>query len=221
MPGSWWWAAGPTGLFELSMASTASRSPAGSWKLRPGSTARQWPWLPFAWLAARSVGVDILSVGTGNPGAANVFRLVDKRLGILVFLADVAKGAVPVVVALLIGVPEELVFLAGMAAIIGHWRPVVPRLGGGAGLASATGAAVAVAPLAGLVMLAFGFIALAIFKSSGHAAAVGILALAISGYAVFQDWELTSGTLALAALIMGRHIAVEIKARRLGKSSFT
>ena len=51
--------------------------------------------IPFAWLAARSVGVDILSIGTGNPGAANVFRLVDKRLGVLVFLADVAKGAVP------------------------------------------------------------------------------------------------------------------------------
>lgn len=177
--------------------------------------------VPFAWLAARSVGVDILSVGTGNPGAANVFRVIDKRLGVLVFLADVAKGAVPVVIALVIGVPEELVFLAGMAAVIGHWRPIVPRLGGGAGLASATGGAVAVALFPGLVALLFGFAALAIFKSSGHAAGIGLLALLISGYAVFQDWELTSGALALAGLIMARHIAIEIKARRLGKSSFT
>ncbi len=177
--------------------------------------------VPFAWLAARSVGVDILSVGTGNPGAANVFRIIDKRLGVAVFLADVAKGAVPVVIALVIGVPEELAFLAGMAAVIGHWRPVAPRLGGGAGLASATGAVVAVAPFPGLVALAFGFTALAIFKSSGHAAAIGLIALIISGYAVFQDWETTSGTLALAGLIMARHIAIEVKARRLGKSSFT
>ncbi len=177
--------------------------------------------VPFAWLAARSVGVDILSVGTGNPGAANVFRVVDKRLGVLVFLADVAKGAVPVVIALVIGLPEELAFLAGMAAVVGHWRPVVPRLGGGAGLASATGAVVAVAPLPGLVALAFGFTALAVFKSSGHASGIGMVALAISGYAVFRDWETTSGTLALAGLIMARHIAVEVKARRLGKSSFT
>ncbi len=177
--------------------------------------------IPFAWLAARSVGVDILSVGTGNPGAANVFRLVDKRLGALVFLADVAKGAVPVVIALLIGVPDGLVFLAGCAAIVGHWRPIVPRLGGGAGLASATGAAIVVAPLPGLAALAFGFAALAIFKSSGHAAAIGLLALAISGYAVFQDWEATSGAVALAGLIQARHIAIEIKAKRLSKNSFT
>lgn len=177
--------------------------------------------VPFAWLAARSVGVDILSIGTGNPGAANVFRIIDKRLGVLVFLADVAKGAVPVVIALVIGLPEELAFLAGIAAVIGHWRPVAPRLGGGAGLASATGAAVAVAPLPGLVALAFGFAALAIFRSSGHAAAIGLAALAISGYAAFRDWEMTSGALALGGLIMARHIAVEIKARRLGKSSFT
>ena len=171
--------------------------------------------VPFAWLAARSAGVDILSIGTGNPGAANVFRIIDKRLGVLVFLADVAKGAVPVVIALVIGLPEELAFLAGIAAVIGHWRPVAPRL------ASATGAAVAVAPLPGLVALAFGFAALAIFRSSGHAAAIGLAALAISGYAAFRDWEMTSGALALGGLIMARHIAVEIKARRLGKSSFT
>ena len=54
--------------------------------------------VPFAWLAARSVGVDIRSVGTRNPGASNVFRIVDKRLGVLVFLTDIAKGAVPVVI---------------------------------------------------------------------------------------------------------------------------
>ena len=177
--------------------------------------------IPFAWLAARSAGVDILAVGTRNPGAANVFRVIDKRLGVAVFLADIGKGAVPVVIALLIGVPEELAFLAGMAAVAGHWRPVVPRLGGGAGLASATGAAVAVAPLPGLVALAFGFAALAIWKSSGHAAGIGLVALLISGYAVFRDWEMTSGALALAGLIMARHIAVEIKSRRLSKSSFT
>ena len=177
--------------------------------------------VPFAWLAARSAGVDIRSVGTRNPGASNVFRIVDKRLGVLVFLADIAKGAVPVGLALVIGVPEELVFLVGGAAVIGHWWPVVPRLGGGAGLAAAAGAGVAVAPFPGLVGLAFGITALAIFRSCGHAAGIGVIAFIVSGYALFQDWEQTSGTLALAGLIMARHIAIEAKARRLGKSSFT
>ncbi len=177
--------------------------------------------IPFAWLAARSVGVNILLVGSGNPGTANVYCAVDKRLGVLVFLADVMKGAVPVVIALAIGVPKELAFLAGAAAIAGHWRPVVPRLGGGGGLAAAIGAVVATAPLPGLVALAFGFPALAIFKSSGHAAYIGMSALLISGYAVFMEWEMTTGALVLAVLIVARHRPVETITRRLGKSSAT
>ncbi len=177
--------------------------------------------IPFAWLAARSVGVNILLVGSGNPGTANVYCAVDRRLGILVFLADVSKGAVPVVIALAIGVPKELAFLAGAAAIAGHWRPILPRLSGGGGLAAATGAAVAVAPLPGLVALAFGFPALAIFKSSGHAAAIGMSALVISGYAVFLEWETTTGALVLAGLIVARHSPVEMITRRLGRSSVT
>ena len=177
--------------------------------------------IPFAWLAARSVGVNILLVGSGNPGTANVFQIVDRRLGILVFLADVSKGAVPVVIALAIGVPKELAFLAGAAAIAGHWRPILPWLSGGGGLAAATGAAVAVAPLPGLVALAFGFPALAIYRSSGHAAVIGMTALVISGYAVFLEWETTTGALVLAGLIVARHSPVEMITRRLGRSSAT
>lgn len=177
--------------------------------------------IPFAWLAARSVSVNILLVGSGNPGTANVFQAVDKRLGVLVFLADVAKGAVPVLIALAIGVPKELAFLAGAAAIVGHWRPVLPGLGGGGGLAAATGAVVAVAPLPGIVALSLGFPALALFKSSGHAAAIGMSALVISGYAVFMEWETTTGALVLAVLIGVRHNPVEMIGRRLGRSSAT
>jgi glycerol-3-phosphate acyltransferase PlsY len=169
--------------------------------------------IPFAYLAARSVGVDILTVGTGNPGAANVFRVVDKRLGALVFLADAGKGAIAVVMALLIGVPEELVPLAGGAAIIGHMRPILPRLGGGAGLAAATGAVVAVVPVPGVAGLVVGGAALAIFRSSGHAAAVGLLTIAIVGFAVQNEWTATSSALALAALMFARHLVIILNAR--------
>ncbi|NQU97404.1 MAG: glycerol-3-phosphate acyltransferase, partial [Chloroflexi bacterium] len=47
--------------------------------------------VPFAYLAARAADVDIFHVGTGNPGASNIFRNVSRRVGAFVFLADILK----------------------------------------------------------------------------------------------------------------------------------
>jgi glycerol-3-phosphate acyltransferase PlsY len=169
--------------------------------------------IPFAYLAAKSVGVDILTVGTRNPGAANVFRAVDKRLGALVFLADAGKGAIAVVIALLIGVPDELAAIGGGAAIVGHMRPILPRLGGGAGLAAATGAVVAVAWIPGVAGLVVGGLALAILRSSGHAAAAGLLTIAIVGFAVQNEWVATSSAMGLAGLMFARHVVITVNAK--------
>src|SRR5438132_13840804 len=51
--------------------------------------------LPFGYLIARWRGVDIFHEGGGNSGATNVGRVLGRRFGILVFLLDFAKGALP------------------------------------------------------------------------------------------------------------------------------
>jgi len=57
--------------------------------------------LPFGAIVARAHGVDIFKVGSGNPGATNVKRVLGekfgakgKRAGNLVFALDVLKGAI-------------------------------------------------------------------------------------------------------------------------------
>ncbi|MSQ33189.1 MAG: hypothetical protein EXR60_02030 [Dehalococcoidia bacterium] len=95
--------------------------------------------VPVVYLLARAWGVDICSVGTGNPGAANVYRAVGRVPGVLVFLADAMKGAGAVLLARALGVAPELVVLAGAAAVVGHWYPLALRFRGGAGLATALG----------------------------------------------------------------------------------
>lgn len=50
--------------------------------------------VPFAVLVARRHGVDILKVGSGNPGATNVKRVLGRGPGNLVFLLDALKGTV-------------------------------------------------------------------------------------------------------------------------------
>src|SRR5919109_3671954 len=107
--------------------------------------------LPFGyWLVRILRGEDIRARGSGNVGATNVVRLYGKRLGITVAVLDVAKGLSAALLGLwaggaLVGV------LAGAAAMLGHARPVFLRFQkGGKMVATAGGAALALAPFAAL-----------------------------------------------------------------------
>src|SRR3989304_3400252 len=50
--------------------------------------------LPFGYLVAKAHGVDIFKVGSGNPGATNVKRVLGAKAGNTVFALDALKGAV-------------------------------------------------------------------------------------------------------------------------------
>ncbi|MCH8230238.1 MAG: glycerol-3-phosphate acyltransferase, partial [Chloroflexi bacterium] len=155
--------------------------------------------IPFARLFTLRSGVDLFSIGTGNPGAANVFRKVDKRLGVAVFVADGLKGGVPVVTAWAMGAPQDLWIVAGAAAVTGHWYPIFNRFRGGAGLATSAGVVIALMPLAGIIGIAGGMLTIARFKSSGHGALVGLLVVVGLWIPLkSEDWPVGSEWLALA-----------------------
>jgi glycerol-3-phosphate acyltransferase PlsY len=115
--------------------------------------------LPFAWLAGRAAGVDLRQQGSGNLGATNVFRVLGWKIGLLVFVADALKGALPVLL-----LPPRIggavdpglwAIACGIAAIAGHVRPVFLRFRkGGKGVATAAGVFFALAPLPMLVTFA-------------------------------------------------------------------
>src|SRR5206468_8006584 len=56
--------------------------------------------IPFGYLVGRWRGIDIFQAGSGNIGATNVGRVLGKKFGVLVFVLDFAKGALPVAAAL-------------------------------------------------------------------------------------------------------------------------
>ncbi len=98
--------------------------------------------VPAAYLAARwSRGVDIRQYGSGNVGAANLFSLTSKRIGIAVSIFDIVKGMPLVCVAhfLDMGIAEQAA--VGVAAIIGHNWPVFLRFSGGRGMMTTLGVA--------------------------------------------------------------------------------
>ena len=113
----------------------------------------------FAALVARFHGVDIRQLGSGNPGATNVGRVLGKPWGVLVLLLDLAKGWVPVQLLTPgagLTLPELAVDSDGatlvlMAAVLGHVCPVTAGFRGGKGVATLLGGCLAYDPLLALI----------------------------------------------------------------------
>ena len=115
--------------------------------------------LPFGLLIAKLVkGIDIREHGSNNIGATNVYRVVGKPWGILVFVLDALKGYLAVT---LLAPPSEThavySILAGCAAILGHSFPVWLAFHGGKGVATSLGVFLGIAPVAAATTLALWF----------------------------------------------------------------
>jgi glycerol-3-phosphate acyltransferase PlsY len=104
--------------------------------------------IPFAYITARlKKRIDIRQVGGGNVGALNVYREVGPAFGLAVLAADVAKGAVAVLVAQRLGLDPVWTCLAGLAAVVGHNWPVFLGFRGGKGAATIMGVLIPLIPV--------------------------------------------------------------------------
>ena len=101
--------------------------------------------LPMGVIVARLTGgVDPRTVGSGRTGGTNALRAMGPRRAIVVGLADVAKGAIPILIANALGAAPGVAALAGLAAVFGAWRSVFLRFSGGRGVATSVGGMLAV-----------------------------------------------------------------------------
>jgi glycerol-3-phosphate acyltransferase PlsY len=130
--------------------------------------------IPWGYVVSKLLGgVDIRTVGSGNLGAANVWRALGFKAGLAVALLDVAKGFAAALLGLWLG--NELTgLLAGIAAMVGHWRPLFMGLArGGKIVATTGGVALALAPLA---CLAAGAIWVLSFLATRYTSVASMLA---------------------------------------------
>ena len=96
--------------------------------------------MPFGLLIARWwAGVDIREHGSRNIGATNVYRVVGKPAGAIVFALDILKGVWPPLAMRAVGGDSLLQALAGMAAITGHSVSPFLRFKGGKSVATSLG----------------------------------------------------------------------------------
>ena len=127
--------------------------------------------LNFASIITRLViRQDIRTLGNRNPGAANVGRSLGTGWGAVVLLLDISKSVLPIVLARKLMLSSGdlrgsvVVLTVGMAAVVGHCKPIYYGFRGGRGIATAIGVYVMLVPVEALVALfgAAGIVALVI-----------------------------------------------------------
>ncbi len=171
--------------------------------------------VPAAYLIARAAGADVFEVGTRNPGAANTFREVGRWAGVAVFLADAVKGGLPVAAAWAVNAPLGVMVAAGAASVLGHWLPVFLRFRGGAGLATAIGAGIALVPVLAAIGLAVGALSVLVMRRTVEGAAVGYAAVACAAFALDAagareaDWPRVGAAVGLTIVVGMRALVVE------------
>ena len=121
--------------------------------------------LPFGvWIPKLLNKGDPREVGSGNIGATNVYRLAGIKTATLVYVCDVLKGVLPVVIA-----PPSQQLSVGALCVLGHIFPLWSKFKGGKGIATACGVLFVVMPihfflclvLWGMTVLLSGYVSLA------------------------------------------------------------
>ncbi len=165
--------------------------------------------IPTSWVAVRVLrGQDLRTMGSGNLGATNLFRVLGWRWAVPVAAFDVLKGVIPVVVfGPRAGGGPLVPLLLGLTAVLGHVFSVFVKFRGGKGVATGAGVALGLAPLAFLAALAVwaavvfgtGFVSL-----GSVAAAVLLPALVWLLYPERRDLVAPFVALALGILLLHR-----------------
>lgn len=164
---------------------------------------------PTSFLVARYARrIDLREFGSGNVGAANLYRAAGLGYATIAGLIDIGKGFVPTwFFPLVDGVDAPQLALAyGMAAVLGHVFSVWVAFRGGKGVATGAGAYLALAPaavgLAALVWLIVIFVTRIVSAGSLLAAAsLPALVWLTRRQLDFAFWS----TLPLVALVWWTH----------------
>jgi len=171
--------------------------------------------IPTGILVARSHGVDLRKVGSGNIGATNVGRALGRKWAAFVLVADASKGALPVLLCRQLFADPWLPALAGLAAVVGQAFSIFLRGRGGKGVATSLGAGLALAPLPALACLG----TFVLVHTMLRIVSVGSLAAVVS-FSVFL-WLFRQATpphltfaLAVGGLVFIRHRANLVRLAR-------
>ena len=172
--------------------------------------------LPFGYLVARSKGVNIFEVGSKNPGATNVRRVLGSGPGNLVLFLDAVKGAVSAGWPMIwfwtkngsLADSDEIVAISGVvAAMLGHSFSCFTGFKGGKGVATGAGGFLVVFPIGMLIALAVWGATVLLTKYVSLASMLGAVSLPVTALIMHRSTVLVSVAAAIAVFVIIRHRA--------------
>lgn len=169
--------------------------------------------IPFSLLMVHWVkGIDLRNFGSGNIGATNARRAAGTGWGIVALLADVLKGAMPVLVVTYLGAihwstdPGWARGAVGVAAVFGHMFPIYYKFKpSGKGVATTIGSFIVLAPLAAGVMVLVLLAVVALFRRMSVGSMTGVVALPLSIWLFYENLVLVGCSLIVMVVVIIRH----------------
>lgn len=162
--------------------------------------------ISFAVIVARRHGVDILTQGSGNPGATNVKRVLGSKCGNTVFVLDALKGFVAAGWPMLLLGDVRLAVLGLIAAILGHSFSIFLKFRGGKGVATTMGGLLAIMPIVLLAGLAVWAICFYSTRIVALASIFFALSLPVAAFVLYGSSDVRFGLgILLGLLIVLRH----------------
>jgi glycerol-3-phosphate acyltransferase PlsY len=165
--------------------------------------------VPLAAWIGRAAGMPLPGPTDPDPGAATVWRLAGPGAGLLALTGELAKGVVPVALAIAT-FGWWTGWVAAVGAVAGAGWPAFGRREGGHGMATLAGACLALAPVAGALALAAGGLVAAAAGLVGRDARLPAM---VAGFAAFLGLALVE--LADAARLLGLGLLVLLAVGRL------
>ncbi|HLK58930.1 MAG TPA: glycerol-3-phosphate 1-O-acyltransferase PlsY [Chthonomonadaceae bacterium] len=166
--------------------------------------------LPFGlWIAWQWKHVDIRTVGSGNIGSTNVFRICGPIAGTLVFALDMLKGLLPPLVGrylLHLEAETQWLILSGLLGIVGHNFSVWLGFKGGKGIATSAGVLIGICPWAALGVVIVFFVTLLLFRWVSLGSLMTAVTLPIFIYFFYpKDYYLLAFGLVAGVMAIYRH----------------
>ncbi|MDQ6857695.1 MAG: glycerol-3-phosphate acyltransferase [Chloroflexota bacterium] len=168
----------------------------------------------FPYWVARLRGVDLRTVGSRKLGGSNLWKSVGPGEAVVGGLLDAAKGFVAVLVARSLGLPLEVQMGCGIAAVAGQMWPAFHRFDGGRANSAGWGFALAVDPVAFVIMMLPVLAAIAMRLAVRPRPSMVLPLAALLSFAVFPAviWEQDGVT---PAVVAGLAVLALIVVRRL------
>ena len=158
---------------------------------------------PSGYLAGKiAKGIDIRSLGSGSTGATNVLRHIGKRAAITVFLLDVFKGVISILLAKYFLLNDSWQVAIGLSTLIGHIWPVWLNWRGGKAVATGLGIFLGLSWQVGLATLGVFILMITLFRIVSLASVSAALALPFIMFISFKTSSISLPFLVISLLAM-------------------